>query len=167
MNEELKQLFGKALLAYVEVLELHIDSKTTDKNFHEVTWDIYETLFDITHTSAEKYIDLWGSLRSDHWDCKAQWDRLVEILTTIKYDIESLTEVSPWTKAMLDEQLDNLEFQIGNAKTIWKNKSYDNTWLELWWDEFKKEIEVEIKTETKPTNKDDTMSDEVEDMISL
>jgi len=37
MNEELKQLFGKALLAYVEVLELHIDSKTTDKNFHEVT----------------------------------------------------------------------------------------------------------------------------------
>ena len=84
-----------------------------------------------------------------------------EIYDQSKYELTYELSVSR------NQQLDNLEFQIGNAKAIWKNKSYDNTWLELWWDESKKEIEVEIKTETKPTNKDDTMSDEVEDMISL
>lgn len=168
MNDNLKELFWKSLLAYIEVLEIHIDSKTTDKNLHEITSDMYRSLFEITHSIAERYVDLWGSLRSDHWNCKSQWSRLVDILTTLKSDIESITETTSWTKAMLDNSLNDLEFQIWNVKTIWNkwmNKSQDNSWIELWWDETK-QIEVEIKTETKPTE-DDTMSDEVEDIISL
>ena len=33
--EQLKDLFLKAFIAYTEVLELHIDSKTSDEPFHD------------------------------------------------------------------------------------------------------------------------------------
>jgi len=45
----MKQLYQKALTAYLEMLEIHIDTKTTDIVFHEKTADFYEKLFNIAH----------------------------------------------------------------------------------------------------------------------
>jgi hypothetical protein len=45
----MKTLYEKAIKAYIEMLELHIDTKTTDIVFHKETELFYETLFNIAH----------------------------------------------------------------------------------------------------------------------
>lgn len=151
----MKDLFAKALIAYVELLEIHIDSKTGDEPFHEKTWEFYELLFNIAHDIWERYVDLWEALRSDQWDCSAQANRVVELLTTLKDELESVEWVSKGTENLIYNYLDKLEFAIGSATWFTKGK------LEM----KSKEIEVEIKSESEPeekveTNKDETLSDE-------
>gem|GEM_PF-1757173 len=48
--QTMKELYQKALKAYLEMLEIHIDTKTTDVVFHEKTGDFYEKLFSIAHS---------------------------------------------------------------------------------------------------------------------
>jgi len=45
----MKNLYEKALLAYTNMLTLHIDTKTTDSLFHSETENYYNVLFDIAH----------------------------------------------------------------------------------------------------------------------
>jgi hypothetical protein len=45
----MKDLYLKAIKAYIEMLEIHIDTKTKDLLFHEKTADFYEKLFDTAH----------------------------------------------------------------------------------------------------------------------
>ena len=138
----MQDLFTKALLAYVEVLELHLDSKTWYEPFHEKTEEMYETLFDIAHEIWERFVDLWGRLRTD--DCMAQANRLVEILTTLKSDIESFEAPTKWTENLLSGHLDKLEFQIWNATWFVNKVKMNRNWM---------------------TNKDETLTDEVEVII--
>jgi hypothetical protein len=45
----MKNLYKKALEAHNAMLELHIDTKTSDAIFHKETETFYETLFDVAH----------------------------------------------------------------------------------------------------------------------
>jgi len=45
----MKELFQKAIKAYIDMLTIHIDTKTTDVVFHKETEKFYETLFDVAH----------------------------------------------------------------------------------------------------------------------
>jgi len=45
----MKELHQKALEAYTEMLQIHIDTKTTDLLFHKETESFYDTLFEVAH----------------------------------------------------------------------------------------------------------------------
>jgi hypothetical protein len=45
----MKDLYLKGLKAYLEMLEIHIDTKTKDPVFHKATEEMYEKLFDVAH----------------------------------------------------------------------------------------------------------------------
>jgi len=83
----MKDLHQKALKAYLEMLEIHIDTKTTDLLFHEKTADFYEKLFDVAHKIGERYVDLDGSLRTDTLSEKKK--RVNEIISNLKKEIEN------------------------------------------------------------------------------
>lgn len=148
----MKELFAKALLAYVEMLEIHLDCKTTDKNLHERTNDFYDLLFDIAHSVWERFIDNWGWLRSDHNDCSMQSEASLQLLVNLKSEIEKSIEskwLSVWEDNLLRWFVDKLEFSIGNARALVTNK----TW--------KSEVVIVA------TPKDDTLTDEVEAELSM
>ncbi|MFC1797789.1 hypothetical protein ACFLY2_01030 [Patescibacteria group bacterium] len=46
----MKDLHEKAIKAYIDMLTIHIDTKTTDSTFHEKTEGFYDTLFEVAHT---------------------------------------------------------------------------------------------------------------------
>lgn len=151
----MKELFAKALLAYVEMLEIHLDCKTTDKNLHEWTNDFYELLFDIAHSIWERFVDNWGWLRSDHNDCSSQGNASLQLLSTLKSEIETIIEskwLSIWEDNLLRWYVDKLEFSIGNAKALIKNKMMSEKTTE----------EVIVVTP-----KDDTLTDEVEAELDM
>ena len=117
----MKNLYLKALKAYVEMLEIHIDTKTSDLVFHEKTWDFYEKLFEIAHSIWERYVDLDWKLRDDSLDLKKQ--KSLEILKNLLKDIEDFWEnnkLSYWTDDLLWWIADDLEDLIWTAK--WFNK---------------------------------------------
>ncbi len=45
----MNKLHEKALKAYINMLQIHIDTKTSDERFHEMTEGFYEALFKIAH----------------------------------------------------------------------------------------------------------------------
>jgi hypothetical protein len=45
----MKELYIKALEAYINMLHIHIDTKSKDSDFHKETEMFYTTLFDIAH----------------------------------------------------------------------------------------------------------------------
>ena len=49
--------YQKALKAYLEMLEIHIDTKTTDIVFHEKTQDFYEKLFGKRYNKTTYLLD--------------------------------------------------------------------------------------------------------------
>ncbi|MDR1988385.1 MAG: hypothetical protein LBQ24_06795 [Candidatus Peribacteria bacterium] len=49
MNEKLLELHEKAIKAYIEMLQIHITTKTVDTTFHKATEDFYTTLFNVLH----------------------------------------------------------------------------------------------------------------------
>lgn len=117
----MKNLYLKALKAYLEMLEIHIDTKTSDLVFHEKTWDFYEKLFEIAHSIWERYVDLDWKLRDDSLDLKKQ--KSLEILKSLLKDIEDFWEnnkLSYGTDDLLWWIADDLEDLIWTAK--WFNK---------------------------------------------
>lgn len=159
--EQLKELYEKAFLAYVEMLEIHIDTKTTSDNLHRKTDNAYRMLFNIAHSIAERYIDLWWTLRQDHWNCNSQSSRAIEILEELKESLSSISsseEISWWTKTLIDNWLSELENSIWNLKTT-TMKNY--SWIELW----EKEIEIEVKTDDK--KEDESLVDESLEIMSI
>ncbi|MBW7954663.1 hypothetical protein H3C61_02520 [Candidatus Gracilibacteria bacterium] len=113
----MKNLYLKALKAYLEMLEIHIDTKTSDLVFHEKTGDFYEKLFEIAHSIGERYVDLDGKLRDDSLDLKKQ--KSLEILKSLLKDIEDFGEnnkLSYGTDDLLGGIADDLEDLIGTAK---------------------------------------------------
>lgn len=106
----MKTLYQKALESYIEMLEIHIDTKTSDLLFHEKTWEFYEKLFEISHKIWERYVDLDGSLRNDSLTEKKK--RVNEIISNLKKEIESFqlkNDLSLWTDDLLWWIADDLE----------------------------------------------------------
>jgi DNA-binding ferritin-like protein len=54
----MQEIYKKALASYLEMLEIHIDTKTKDATFHEKTNEFYDVLFDVAHKIGERYVDL-------------------------------------------------------------------------------------------------------------
>ena len=169
----MQELFHAAILAYVEMLEIHIDTKTGNEPFHRKTEEFYEWLFDIAHDIWERYVDLWWQLREDSGNCEVQANKVVEILTLLKSKLEEVEWVSKGTENLIYNHLDKLEFMIWSAmwfthKMEWKGKSSELPWLVVeieTSDEEAKEKE-EPKEEPKEESKGDMLSS-VEWIISM
>lgn len=113
----MKQLYQKALESYLEMLEIHIDTKTTDIVFHEKTWDFYEKLFNVAHQIWERYVDLDWNLRNDSLEEKKK--RVNEIISNLKKEIENYqanNDLTLWTDDLLGWLADELEDIEGTSK---------------------------------------------------
>lgn len=113
----MKDLHKKALKAYLEMLEIHIDTKTTDLVFHEKTADFYEKLFEVAHKIGERYVDLDGSLRTDTLAEKKK--RANELIANLRKDIEkyqATTDTTLGVDDLLGGLADDLEDIEGTSK---------------------------------------------------
>ncbi len=117
----MKQLHKKALEVYLELLQIHINTKTTDIVFHEKTADFYEKLFEISHKIGERYIDLDGQLRDDNLESQKQ--RAYDIIKNLKNEIENYVNnnsLSLGTDDLLWGLADELEDLEWTAKAFIK-----------------------------------------------
>lgn len=108
--EAMKELHLKALKAYLEMLEIHIDTKTKDPIFHSKTEEFYEKMFDVAHEIWEKYVDLWWDVRDD--DLEAKKKRANELIKNLIKDIEDYkekNEITLWTEDLLGSLANDLE----------------------------------------------------------
>lgn len=115
----MKDLYQKALNAYIEMLALHIDTKTTDAVFHGETEWFYETLFDVAHKIWEKHVDLWGKLSETSLDNKKKQAHM--IIENLRKEIENYkenNEVTLWTEDLLWSMANSLEDIEWSAKAL-------------------------------------------------
>lgn len=113
----MKTLYEKAIKAYIEMLELHIDTKITDIVFHKETEWFYETLFDVAHNLWEKFVDLNGEIRKDSLIEKKK--RANEIISSLRKDMEIYKEknkITLWTEDLLGSIANDLENIEGTSK---------------------------------------------------
>ena len=110
----MKELHLKAIKAYIEMLTVHIDTKTTDALFHKETEVFYETLFEVAHKIWEKYVDLWWKIsESSLEDKKNQAHKIIQNLRKDIEDYEKNNQVSLWTQDLLwtlASDLENIEW---------------------------------------------------------
>lgn len=115
----MKNLYQKAMDAYLEMFLLHIDTKTTDDGFHAASEWFYESLFDITHKIGERAVDL-----GDHFTTTSNEEkhkRALELMQNLLADIEGQIKsggVTPGTKRLLASIANTLEDHIGSAKAF-------------------------------------------------
>lgn len=115
----MKELYLKALKSYIEMLEIHINTKTLDTTFHKETESFYNTLFDVAHKIWEKYIDLDWRIREDN--LLSQKERANKIISELKKSIELYkkdNEVTLWTEDLLWSLANSLE------DIEWTSKSF-------------------------------------------
>lgn len=106
----MKELYKKALEAYIQMLEIHIDTKTSDLVFHETTWDFYGKLFDVAHKIGERYVDLDWNLLNISLEEKKK--RANEIISNLRKELENYevnNKLSLWTQDLLWWLADDLE----------------------------------------------------------
>lgn len=155
----LEQLYLKALMAYIEMLEIHIDTKTGPEPFHRKTAEFYELLFDVAHELAERHVDLGWQIRKDTGDCEAQMNRAVAILTELKSALEWAEWMSKGTENLIYAHLDKLEFAIWSATWFIKGDKPINK-------EYKEEPVKEEETPKEETKETET-TEVVETVIEL
>lgn len=115
----MKELHIIALKAYVEMLSIHIDTKTTDSVFHEKTDEFYTELFKVAHELGEKYVDLGGKLSEDSLETKKQ--KAHDIIVNLRKEIENYkenNEVSLGTEDLLGTLASDLENIEGSSKAF-------------------------------------------------
>lgn len=106
----MKDLYLKAIKSYIEMLEIHINTKTVDTTFHKETENFYNTLFDVAHKIWEKYVDLGSHLRND--DLLSQKEKANEVIKNLKKEIEKYkenNETTLWTEDLLWALANSLE----------------------------------------------------------
>lgn len=106
----MKELYKKALNAYLEMLEIHIDTKTKDVTFHEKTDLFYDKLFEVAHKVGERYVDLWWDLRTDSLSDKKK--RANKIISDLRMELEKYekdNKISLWTQDLIGWLADDLE----------------------------------------------------------
>ncbi len=117
----MKKLYKKAIEAYVEMLMIHIETKTKDHVFHKITEDFYETLFDIAHDIWEKNVDLGNNLSENKLDSNKAKERANEIISKLRKDIEEYkneNEITLGTEDLLGSIANKLE------QIEWDSKSF-------------------------------------------
>nr|MDD3720389.1 hypothetical protein [Candidatus Gracilibacteria bacterium] len=115
----MKKLYTKALAAYLEMLEIHIDTKTKDVTFHEKTNVFYDTLFDVAHKIGERYVDSGGDLRTDSLTEKKK--RANKIISDLKMELEKYdidNNLSLGTQDLIGGLADELEDIEGTSKAF-------------------------------------------------
>ncbi len=106
----MNNLYKKALEAHNIMLDLHIDTKTTDPLFHKETEWFYETLFEVAHNIWEKYVDLWNNLTS--LKLQEKKNKANKIINELKKEIEIYKEnnkITLWTEDLLGSLSNSLE----------------------------------------------------------
>lgn len=110
----MKDLYKKAIEAYLKMLMIHIDTKTTDVVFHKETEEFYDTLFDTAHKIWEKYVDLgWNLDDTILADKKKQANSIIVNLRKEIEDYKNSNEVTLWTEDLLwalANSLENIEW---------------------------------------------------------
>ena len=86
----MKELHVKALKAYIDMLTIHIQSKSMDTEFHKQTEEFYETLFKVTHEIWERHVDLGESLSDD--SLAEMHRKSYDIIVNLKKEIEDYKE---------------------------------------------------------------------------
>lgn len=106
---------------YIEILKLHVGTKTTDIVLHNFLKDVYELLFVILHDISEKEQDLW---LEDSIDCEEASTDMMEILDSTKEYLESRIKEknSAGMDNLLRSLVDKLEWTIGTAKWFTKDE---------------------------------------------
>ena len=115
-QNKMKKLYKKALKAYIEMLEIHIDTKTKDYAFHKATEEFYEILFKIAHEIGERHVDLWGKLSQD--SLATQKKKAKAIIEQLQVEIKNYAEnneLSMGTEDLLGSlmgDLDNIAWTV-------------------------------------------------------
>ena len=112
-------LYKKAIEAYREMLQIHIDTKTLDADFHKETEKFYETLFDVAHEIWEKHVDLWWALENS--SLAAKKERANEIITHMKKGIEEYKQNNDVTLGT-EDMLWSLANDLENAE--WTSRAF-------------------------------------------
>ena len=118
----MKKLYENALQAYIEMLTLHIDTKTTDALFHKESEKFYEVLFDVAHEIGEKYVDLWGNIKElPLQEKKNKANKIIKELRQAIEEYKENNEVSLWTEDLLGSLSNDLENIEWTSKWFVKN----------------------------------------------
>ncbi len=115
----MKELYNKAMEAHAKMLEIHIDTKTTDADFHEKTAKFYEVLFDVAHKIGEKHVDLWWSLSSMLLEEKK--NKAHKLITNMIEEVNTHhknNEITLGTEDLLGSLANSLEDIKGTSKSF-------------------------------------------------
>lgn len=108
----MNELFEKAFQAYTQMLKIHINTKTMDRDFHEATEIFYETLFNAAHKIGEKHVDLGGRLSGENLEQEKAL--ALKTLEDFKKELENFAqneEISLGTEDVLGSLANDIEFQ--------------------------------------------------------
>lgn len=119
----MKNLYEKAIIAYINMLKIHINTKTKDNLFHKETENFYLELFNIAHLVWEKHVDLWDFLQEKKLSDEKK--DVYEIISNLKEEIERYKEknkVSLGTEDLLWSLSNSLENLQWTAKSFISNE---------------------------------------------
>ena len=130
----------KLFSIYKRLLELHIQTKTTDLVFHQASEKFYDLMFSVFHDISEKRQDNELDVAID---CEVAWQEAYDLLEEAKAEIESMIEWenTKWMDNLLRGIVDKLEFACWTARGFVKKE--------------KEEEEESKKEEEKPTKKEE------------
>lgn len=123
----MKSIYNSSLNLYINVLNIHIKTKTSDVVFHQVTEEFYEKLFDVSHKIGEKIIDLGWKLEFSNiedskektvWDMKEYVYKGIDSLIKEIENYKKNNEVSLWTEDLLRSIANELEEMRLTAKAF-------------------------------------------------
>ena len=117
----MKELYKKLLEAHNKMLEIHIDTKTMEADFHNENEKFYEELFETAHLIWEKYVDLGWKI--DNSSLEEKKSEAYKILKEAREEIENYAknnEISLWTEDLLWSLANTLEWLEGTAKSFLK-----------------------------------------------
>lgn len=113
----MNELFEKAFAAYTQMLKIHINTKTMDRDFHEATEVFYEALFTCAHKIWEKHVDLGGRLSGEN--LAEEKALALKTLEDFRKELEAYSkswDISLGTEDLLGSLANDIEFNIGTAK---------------------------------------------------
>lgn len=95
----------------------HIQTKTTNSQFHEKSQEFYELLFDVFHNISEKRVDIeLDTVPDDEESIKRAYDAIEEAKTIIESMVKDDNSVG--MDNLLRGLADKLEFACGNARAF-------------------------------------------------
>ena len=100
----------------------HIQTKTTNSQFHEKSQEFYELLFDVFHNLSEKRVDIaLDTVPDDEESIKRAYDAIEEAKTIIESMVKDDNSVG--MDNLLRGMADKLEFACGNARAFIEEES--------------------------------------------